>query len=324
MKINPSHLISLATIRRETSLSKAAEALNSSQPALSRLVSDLELRLGAPLFDRSSRPWKTTALGEALALQGLNVETAQARAERALDEMRAGSRGVLKIGGPPFFIDTLVAPMIARFQQSNPGIQVDQSYGYPVELTRKVQSSDIDLAICPLDPLEDTVGLQFEQVLPARNVIAARKDHPLTKLRRIQPQDLKNYAWISPPQNSPLRMDLQSSLLAAGLQNVRIAYSGAGFTGIANHLRNSDCLTVLPHSVVFELRRQGEIVALPFVLTAPVRSLGLLTKAKSLRAKITDSFHDHLTREFNAIRDQIRRHEESVLWGNSRRRTQQK
>lgn len=318
MKISPTQIVAISVIRREGNLSRAAEALNSSQPALSRLVTELEQRLGSPLFDRSSRPWKMTHIGDALAQQGANIEASQARAERFVDELKLGSRGSLRIGGPPFFMDTLVAPMIARFQGRHPGIQIDQSYGYPTELTRKVQNGEVDLAICPLDPFEDTGSLSFVNVLPARNVVAARWDHPLfTRKRPVDSADLAEYSWIAPPENSPLRYDLQSSLLAAGLQNIRIAYSGAGLTGLVNYLKNSDCLTILPHSVVFEMRHQQEISALPFKLTAPVRSLGLLIKAAAAQVASVSLLHEHVEAEFDVVRDLIRRHENLVLWGNS-------
>lgn len=318
MRISPVHMVAIAIIRREGSLSKAAEALNSSQPALSRLVSELEQRLGSPLFDRSDRPWRLTRIGEELAQLGLTVEASQNRAEQFVEEFRSGTGGQVRFAGPPFFVDALVSPMIARFQNHHPNIQVVQAYGYPSELTRKVQSGELDLAVCPLDPLEDTGGLSFTNVLSARNVVAARWNHPLREQKkRIQASQLADFAWVAPPENSPLRSDLQNSLLEAGLQNIKVAYSGAGLAGQVNHLKNSDCLTILPHSVVFEMRHQREITALPFSLAAPVRSLGLLTRGDAFVSPVTALLKEHFIAEFGVIRGLIRRHENIVLWGNS-------
>lgn len=154
--------------------------------------------------------------------------------------------------------------------------------------------------------------------MQARNVIAARCDHPLLVQKKpIRATQLAEYPWIAPPENSPLRSDLQTSLLAAGLQNIKIAYSGAGLAGQLNYLKNSDCLTVLPHGVVIELRHQREVTALPFPLTAPVRSLGLLSKKKLLRAPVTSLLEKHFISEFELISTLIRRDESTVLWGNS-------
>ncbi len=293
-------------------------ALNTSQPALSRVVSDLEHRLGIPLFDRSERPWKMTRLGDELAQIGLNVESSQERAGRLVNEFRSGLGGQIRFAGPPFFVDALVAPMIARFQSHHPTIRIEQSYGYPIELTNKVQGGELDLAMCPLDPLQDTSGLSFVSVLPVRNVIAARHGHPLLSQKKaIVVSQLADYAWVAPPENSPLIADLRSSLLNAGLQSVTIGYSGAGLAGQINHLRNSDCLAILPHSVVFEMRHDQSITALPFSLTAPVRSLGLMSRKGRFLSPIAELLRDHFVAEFGVIQGLIGRHERTVLWGNS-------
>lgn len=320
MKLNPSHLIAITVIQREGSLSKAAQALNTSQPALSRIISELESRLGALIFDRSERPWNMTQLGDELAQLGRNIESSQDRAAQLIEAYKLGIGGQIRFAGPPFFVDTLVAPMIARFQNRYPDVRIEQSYGYPEELTTRVQSGDIDLAMCPLDPLKDTKGLGFISVMPVRNAIAVRQDHPLMSLKKtIQASQLAEYSWVAPPENSPLIVDLRTSLLAAGLQNIKISYSGAGLTGQVNHLKNSDCLAILPQSVVFEMRHDRSITALPFSLSAPVRSLGLMTRARRFVPPIVELLRDHFVAEFGVIQGLIERHEKTVLWGNSSR-----
>ncbi len=246
------------------------------------------------------------------------MESSQERAGRLVDEFRSGLGGKIRFAGPPFFVDALVAPMIARFQSHRPKIRIEQSYGYPAELTNKVHGGELDLAICPLDPLQDTSGVSFLSVLPARNVIAARHGHPLLSQKKtIQVSQLAEYAWVAPPENSPLIADLRSSLLDAGLQSVTIGYSGAGLAGQVNHLRNSDCLAILPHSVVFEMRHDQSIAALPFSLTAPVRSLGLMSRRGRLLPPIARLLRDHFVAEFGVIKGLIERHERRLLWGNS-------
>ena len=116
MKIDPKHLALVEVIRAEATLSRAAEVLGTSQPALSRSLSDLEIRLGAPIFDRSKRPWALTRLGEALARQGATVLRAQARAAQDFDAFRSGAKGRLRLAGPPFITDGAVAPLLPAFR----------------------------------------------------------------------------------------------------------------------------------------------------------------------------------------------------------------
>ena len=103
-------------IRRERGLTRAALALGTSQPALSRLVSDLEIRLDAPIFDRSARPWSLTKLGASLALQGASILRAQEFASREVQEFRSGTKGMLRIAGPPFFTDGVNSRLLPTFR----------------------------------------------------------------------------------------------------------------------------------------------------------------------------------------------------------------
>lgn len=102
MKLDAKHFATIEAIRRERGLTRAALALHSSQPALSRLVSALWIRLDAPIFDRSARPWSLTKRGVPLALHGASILRAHELAGRGVQDIRSGAKGLLRIAGPPF------------------------------------------------------------------------------------------------------------------------------------------------------------------------------------------------------------------------------
>ena len=132
MKILPSHLVSITTIDELGGLTAAARKLQTSQAALSRVVSDMELRLGA-----------------ALAQEGRVTQGAQARVSRAIEQFKTGDEGVVRVGGTPFFVDAIISGIVASYHDTNRCIRVDQSYGYPEDLIASMQRGDTDIAICP-------------------------------------------------------------------------------------------------------------------------------------------------------------------------------
>src|SRR5712664_739357 len=99
---------------------KAAAQLGTSQPAISRSISDLEHALGVRLLDRGSRGIEPTPYGRALIKRG----------EAAFDELRQGVRdiefladptaGELKIGCPDSIIVTILPPIIEHFSRQHP------------------------------------------------------------------------------------------------------------------------------------------------------------------------------------------------------------
>ncbi len=172
--------------------------LGLTQPAMSRTLGQLEKRVGEPLFVKGRRPLQPTALGRALATrfrhargvaQGIG---ARRRFPPRTHRRRPGRRS-------PFFMDGLISGMIAEFQNRAPEIRIEQSYGYLADLRAGIEADRIDLAICPLDILDEGSGMRFEEILPGRNVVACRTTHPLLMRRRVGLAELLDYPWVAPP-----------------------------------------------------------------------------------------------------------------------------
>ncbi len=242
------------------------------------------------------------------------MQAAQERVSRSIEQFNTGEEGTIRIGGTPFFIDAIVAGIIASFQKKYTRVRVDQSYGYTDTLFSSVRQGKIDIAICPVDSLEGNLDLTFTPLLRARNVIACRKDHQLVGQAIKDPEVLLDYPWIIPPPGSPLNQDMRLSLAQLKLDRFRIAYSGGTLASVTNHLIASDSLTVLPHSVVFAMRGSG-ISAIQIELEAPTRTLGMVMPS-GRQSKAVENFTQHLASTFDQLSGQIRRHEEIVVWGN--------
>ena len=216
MKIDPKHLAAIEVVRREASLTRAAAEIGTSQPALSRMLSDLEIRLGAKLFDRRSRPWMLTRLGEVFARQGATVLRAQQQASEGFEHVTAGGRDSLRLAGPPFFTDGAISIWLARFRQEHPNVSFELSYGYSSDLREAVRSGRADIAIYPVG-LGDVVGdLTFTPLIDGKNVIACREGHPILRLAYPRPLALLDYGWVSPPPGSPLPPPPHRSPRSAG------------------------------------------------------------------------------------------------------------
>ena len=150
MKIDERHLVQLAAVVKTGGVTEGAALLGLSQPAVSRTLSMLEARIGEPLFIRGRRPLQPTALGRALADHGQTMLSASRKASDVVESFRVGKSGVVRVGGTPFFMDALIAGMIAEFQNLYPDVHIDQTYGYFPDLRSALHADQIDLAIsCP-------------------------------------------------------------------------------------------------------------------------------------------------------------------------------
>lgn len=314
MKLDPRHLEMLAAIVDHGGLTEGAAALGKSQPSLSRTLAQLEDRIGAPLFVPGKRPLQPTDLGRALADQGRQILAADQAASHIVDQFRSGRSGLVRLGGTPFFMDGVIAPMIAEFQRQHPDIRVDQSYGYSGDLAEMVASDRLDLAVCPLRAEAVPDRLAFQQVLPGLNVIACRTGHPLMRRTLLKPRDIADFSWIAPPVESPLYKDLERALDHIGARDFRISFTGGSLGSVVSVLTGSDALTVLPYSVVFVMRPRKTVGALSLKIGDPDRHLGLLSSATTAGTPAARRLRGFLTAQFDALSHRMQQHQRQALW----------
>ncbi len=288
--------------------------LGMTQSAVSRSLSMLEARVGAPLFVKGRRPLQATPLGAQLAVHGRAIVTASRRATDAVRGHLKGSSGLVRVGGVPFFMDALISQMIAQFHREEPEITVQQSYGNLPDLVSALDARLIDIGIVPIGSAHPGPAYEFIEILPGRNVVACRTGHPLLRLPQAQANDLAGYPWIAPLPGSPLMTDLQMILLSIGISELNIRYAGGSLMSVVNFLADSDALAVLPFSVVFALRQDNRVTTLPFAIPQPDRSLGILRRLDGPRAPAAERFVQHVIAVFDVLKHTIQRHENAVTW----------
>lgn len=314
MKLDPRHLEILAAIVDSGGLTDGAEALGKSQPSVSRTLSQLEARVGAPLFVPGKRPLQPTDLGLALAEQGRLVLKADRAASDIVTRFRAGRAGMVRVGGTPIFMDGVIAAMIARFQQQTPDVAIEQTYGYADQLIERLRARALDIAITPLRPSRVPDDLDFRPILKGMNVIACRREHPLTRRKSVTQAQIAEFPWIAPPVESPLYKDLRRALRSIGAEDIRISFTGGSLASVMSVLTGSDSLTVLPYSVVFMMKEQVPIAALALDIGHPDRELGLLVSAESARNPAAERLHAFVAGRFDSLARTIVQHRQDRIW----------
>jgi len=107
------------------SLMGAARRLQAQQPTLSRHIAELELQLGAPLFERTGRGVTPTATGLAIAEAARQMEEGASALARSLAKSRDATTGAVRITTSQVAATWLLPPLLARLQQAEPGIAVE-------------------------------------------------------------------------------------------------------------------------------------------------------------------------------------------------------
>ena len=122
--MNLNHLAIFHAAAEEGSMSRAAERLFISQPAVSKQIGELEAALGVSLFDRLPRGLRLSAAGELLAGHARRLFAVEAEAEQAIAEMKGLRQGKLTLGASLTIGDYLLPKLLGVYHKRYPGIEL--------------------------------------------------------------------------------------------------------------------------------------------------------------------------------------------------------
>ncbi len=197
MRLELRHLRSLLTIQQTGNLVKAAERLHVTQSALSHQIKTLERHYDAPLYLRNSKPLRLTAAGEKLIILAQQVLPLMESAENDLQRSARGELGRLHLAIECHACFEWLAPVLSRYRQQWPQIEVDIRIGVSFEALPALHKGDVDLVVSS-DPVEHD-NLVFAELFTYESRLVLAADHPLARKRRILPADLVGETLITYP-----------------------------------------------------------------------------------------------------------------------------
>src|SRR5262245_9963310 len=174
-------------VAESLSFSVGAEKLGLSQSAVSRQIQLLEQELGVRLFDRVGRRVRITPAGRELMESSYQVQNVVASLESRAREISTGSLGLIRIGATPQTLESLIAPLLPRFQQKHPEARFLLVEDGSVNLADGVERGHIDVAVCALDRERN---LKSEPLFPLVALAVLPRDHPFQCRKSLEVSQL--------------------------------------------------------------------------------------------------------------------------------------
>lgn len=194
---------------------RAAEALNLSQPALSRRIQRLEAAVGTALLERTTRRVALTTVGREflpLVRRMLDEFDSSLFAMRDIGRER---RGLISLACVPTAAFYFLPSVIARFNEQYPNIRfriLDLSANEGLE---SVARGEVEFGINLLGASDPE--LSFEPLIDDPFVLACRRDHPLAQRRSLSWSDLEGQPLVAVSRTSGNRILLDAALVRAGV-----------------------------------------------------------------------------------------------------------
>lgn len=264
MKLQDLHV--LMTVIQAGSMGKAAERLNTVQPAISRSIAELEHTLGVRLLDRHRHGVEPTAFGRALLDCGLAVFDDLRQGMRNIEYLSDPTAGEVYIGCTPILSATFVSAVIDRLCRRYPGIVFHIVTDYVETLKRELSQRNVDLLITPrLGPLIDE-RLGWEFLFNDSHVVVAGKQSPWARRRRVELAELVNESWVMPPPEGAFGSVAEEAWRASGLNAPRARVLAVSYEMRLSLLSTGRFLAIFPASASKFSTWRPEIKVLPVKL----------------------------------------------------------
>ncbi|MBQ7370110.1 MAG: LysR family transcriptional regulator [Clostridia bacterium] len=264
------------TVAKCGSLTKAAEQLYISQPAVSQSIKQLENQLGVSLFNRNHKGMELSAQGGKLIFA--RVEEALRlfdESEALLTQMKTSATGNIRIGASDTIFEYFLADKIVEFHEKFPAIKIELISGITPETIDDLKTEKCDVAFVnlPIEVDEDLIlkgncmrlndvfvaGEKFKELSEKTQPISALKGYPLIMLdektvaRRSLDHYLKNLGVTLTPSIEIESWDLMKRLATRGM--------GIG---------------VIPREYATKAIERGELFEIKTDPALPPRSVGML------------------------------------------------
>lgn len=272
-RIKLRQIVCFLEVAERRSFVRAAEALNTTQPAISKTISELEEALGVVLFERSRRGVYLTSYGEAFRLHAGASVVALRQGVESLVNVQIGGGARISIGVLPTVAASVMPRAIKRAKDDGLTATIYLATGGNDILLKLLKEKQLDLVVGRFAEVDMMRHLVFEHLYSEEIVLVGRAGHPLGGQRRVSLRAIEDYTVLLPERGSIIRPMVDTLLVSRGVSQLSSVIETTSPTFGRSYLRISDSIWIISRGVVADDISSGELVELPIdvdVVTGPV------------------------------------------------------
>ena len=268
-------LDTLLLVAEKRNFTRAAQALSLTQPAVSHHISQLEQELGVRLFVRGNGDLILTPEGETVLRY---VRRMKALEKKMAEELQEAGRRLtrLRIGITHTAESSIVAEVLARYTNENPGISITIVTDNINNLYDMLENFELDLAVVEgrsTRPELSALMLDTDYL-----VCVLANTHPLSRSSMITLDEIRQEKLILRLPNSETRVRFESALAAIGesIADFQVILEVDNVATIKDLIRKNLGISILARSACMDELRKGKLTALPIENLSMTRETNLV------------------------------------------------
>jgi DNA-binding transcriptional LysR family regulator len=281
-RLKTRQLLLLVALAEEGNIHRAAQVLNMTQPAASKLLKDLEDALEVSLFDRLPRGMRPTWYGETMIRHARVALTSLNQAHEELQAAKNGQFGQVNVGAITAPGLALLPPTVKLVKQDHPNLQIALQIEPSDVLIERLNQGKLDILVARLFAQHDKAELRYEMLTDEPVCAVARPGHPLLNVQSLGLRDVVDSGWIVSPSGSVLRHRFDLMFQEEGLQAPSNVIETASLMFTTKMLQQSDMLSVVAIDVARYYADHGLLAVLPMSLPCQMDAFGIITRRDRL------------------------------------------
>ena len=286
-------LQALVAAVQEGSLRAAGRRLGISQPALTKLVRELETEVAAPLLQRHSQGVQPTPQGRVLYEDALKVTQELAAATDQIRQMGGQMRGELKVAAVPVAMMLLIPETLRTFSRSYPDISLRVSEELFVEQLQKLRNGQVDLVVGGIPEGLPSGEFVTEPLMETTMVVVARRSSSHARARRLK--QLADARWVY--TGTSAQTGYASRLFEThGLPPPPVGAMVNSTLALLALIGSGDLLGLMPKQILSQPLTGRDIVEVPLEEAGLPLTVGTIVRKGSMVSPAIRQFISHLDR----------------------------
>lgn len=275
-------------VAEEGNITKAAEKLYVSQPAITKSIKQLEKNLGGTLFIRTKKGVKLTEEGNVLYLYVKNILEEFKNAQNKFNSLINLEEGKIRIGASATVAKHFLMPYIEKFHILYPNIEISIVNELTVNLVKDLKNGYLDLLVSNM-PMDTLNYLKIDVCAKLHDTFATSKKYIDLQDKILKISDITKYKIITQKEPSNTREFLNGFMRENNIEfkpDIEIV----SYALVVEFIKSGFGVGYVTKEFVKDELEKGEIYEIKIDKTIPERSLGIVTLKNAIPNFATRKF----------------------------------
>ncbi|MCM1042597.1 MAG: LysR family transcriptional regulator [Corallococcus sp.] len=286
-------------VGKHKNITRAADELYSSQPAVTRVIQNMETELGCRLFIRNKKGVEFTHEGQILFAY-VSVACEQFRkAEEELTQAVSLDGGIVYIGATVTALHCFLFDFLDGFRSKYPNVRFKIRTNSSDNTIEYLKNGTVDLAFVTT-PYNAPKPLHVTKIREFKDVLIAGSNYTQLQNKRLHFDDLSNYPFVSLAKGMQLRQFVDD-IFAAHNADITPDVEVDGVDLIVPMVKHNRGLSLVPEGIVAEALKRGEVFEMNFAEKLPPRFVCMISDPRHTQSSASRELQRMIQTDLNGL-----------------------